>query len=233
MAGLPKDHDWEEAMQMASINMDSRLSIIENLMTDNYGGIAMNQEDLMNQLLGTVNLAGSSPLAYDDIQRIKEMMEDATKGTRIDGVRIDAPVLGDTASIRKPRTPPGGLGFPGTSGAVGSTGVSRVGVDAGVIDTIIAIRNKLDDFLDGSNILLKVMNPQTIREMVREMRHEIRELKRDHGISELAIIEHLEKELDVETDNQADWRTTESYSKGRRFPGKDIGSYSEDVDIPF
>jgi len=62
------------------------------------------------------------------------------------------------------------------------------------IQHIIKIRDKLDDFLDGSNILLKVMNPQTTREMIREMRQEIRTIKREENISELDIIEYLEKE---------------------------------------
>ena len=143
----------------------------------------MNQDDLMRQLMNRSVAAGTSS-DYATMEKIKEMMDEQSRGARTDtSVRIDAPVLG-------------GLGFPGTSGVVGSTGVSRVGVDAGMIDTIIAIRNKLDDFLDGSNVLIKVMNPQTIREMVRELRHEIRELKRDQGISELMIIEYLEQELE-------------------------------------
>ena len=71
------------------------------------------------------------------------------------------------------------------------------------IEEIISIRNKLEVFLDGSNILLEILNPQTIRETVRELRHEIRKIKRDYGISELAIVEYLEKEINHEADIQA------------------------------
>ena len=202
-------------MESTLYDMVNRVSILESAIKNQHGGIPMNQEDLMNQLLGTIGAAGSSPLGYDDVQKMKEMMEDATRYTRTEtGAIIDAPMWGGNSDAVS-RTPPGELSFPGTSGDAATVssvlgsgpGVNRVGADAGMIDTIIAIRNKLDDFLDGSNVLIKVMNPQTIREMVREMRHEIRELKRDHGISELAIIKHLEKELEVEADSQAEWRT--------------------------
>ncbi len=75
--------------------------------------------------------------------------------------------------------------------------------DGFVFNKIIKIRDKLDEFLDGSNYLIKVMNPQTIREMVREMRHEIRELKKEHGVSELDIVNYLEEEVNSEANYQA------------------------------
>ena len=75
--------------------------------------------------------------------------------------------------------------------------------DGFVFNKIIKIRDKLDEFLDGSNYLIKVMNPQTIREMIREMRHEIRELKKEHGISELDIVNSLEGKAINERNYQA------------------------------
>jgi len=195
MAGLPKDHNWEEAMQMASVNMDSRLNIIENLMTDNYGRIAVSQDDLMRQLMNRSIAAGTS-FDYAAIEKIKEMMDEQSRGARTDtGVKIDAPVWGGDVSDAVARTH---SGFPGTTGSTGPAPLKR-GVDSSYIDVIIKIRVKLDEFLDGSNFLLKVMSPQAIREMVRELRHEIRELKRDQGISELMIIKHLEEELENDT----------------------------------
>ena len=173
----------------------------------------MNQDDLMNQLMNQSVAAGTS-FDYAAMEKIKEMMDEQSRGARTDtSVRIDAPVLG-------------GLGFPGTSGDVTTVGSAlSLGKyvsypDEFKINKIIAIRNKLDDFLDGSSVLIKVMNPQTIREMVRELRHEIREIKRDHGISELAIIEHLEKELEVETDRRADAQSA-------------IDRYDRDNEVPF
>ena len=201
-------------MQMASVNMDSRLSIIENLMTDNYGRIVMDQDELMRQLMNKSVAAGTS-FDYAAIEKIKEMMDEQYRDARTDtGVRIDAPVLGDVADAVS-RTPPGGLGFPGTSGAVGSSGTLGRTIsypDTFEIEHIIKIRDKLDDFLDGSNVLIKVMNPQTIREMVREMRNEIRTIKRKENISELDIVNYLEEELTNETNRRADARArTDKY----------------------
>ena len=223
MAGLAKDHDWEESMQMASINMDSRLSIIENLMTDNYGRIAVNQDDLMRQLMNKSVAAGTS-FDYAAMEKVKEMMDeqyrDASTGT---SVRIDAPVLGCDVSDTVSRTPPGGLRFPRTSGAVGSSGTLGRTIsypDTFKIEHIIKIRDKLDDFLDGSNVLIKVMNPQTIREMVREMRNEIRTIKKKENISELDIVNYLEEELTNETNRRADARAR-------------IDKYDADNEVPF
>ncbi len=186
MAGLPTDHDEAriEAMQMATINNDARLSALESAVRDDYGGIPMNQSDLMSQLVGQT-AAGGSALNLDEVEKIRAMM--ATGSAVSQGVMES--MWGGTTL--------------GSATTASSNYGKEIGVDAGMIDIIVNIRNKLDEFLDGSNILVKIMNPQTVREMVREMRHEIRELKRDHGISELAIIEHLEKECDYEADMQA------------------------------
>ena len=85
------------------------------------------------------------------------------------------------------------------------------------IENIMKVRDKLEDFLDGSNLLLKILNPQTIREMIREMRHEIRELKKVHEISEVDIIEYLEKEFDEETISKNKWRA-ETYEAENIMP---------------
>jgi len=64
------------------------------------------------------------------------------------------------------------------------------------------------------------MNPQTIREMVREMRNEIRTIKREENISELDIVNYLEKELANETNRRADARAR-------------IDKYDADNEVPF
>ena len=63
------------------------------------------------------------------------------------------------------------------------------------IEKIINKRNKIAEFLDGSNILISVMHPQIIREFTKELRHEIREIKTKYNISEEDIIKYLEEEL--------------------------------------
>ena len=85
--------------------------------------------------------------------------------------------------------------------------VNRVLSNDEAIESIIKVRDKLEDFLDGSNLLLKILNPQTIREMIREMRHEIRELKKVHEISEVDVLEYLEKEFNEKTISENEWRT--------------------------
>jgi len=172
-----------EAVQMATINVEARVSALEQAVQNDYGGIPMNQSDLMSQLVGQT-VAGGSALNYDEMERLRAMMTD---GVGSPGVAKN--MWGRTALGSAPIT--------------SSSGKEVSYPDEFKIEKIIAIRNKLDEFLDGSNILVKIMNPQTVREMVREMRHEIRVLKQDHGISELAIIEHLEKECDREADMQA------------------------------
>jgi len=62
------------------------------------------------------------------------------------------------------------------------------------IKTIIATRQKLIDFMDKSNLLLKILDPQSIRETIKELRWEIRTMKMNHDISEIDIIEYLEKQ---------------------------------------
>ena len=202
MAGLPQDSDEAriEALQIASINMDARVGMIENLMSGSDGRIVMNQDDLMRQLMDRSVTAGSS-LDYAAMEKVKEMLEDQNRGARTEtGVRIDAPNWGGDISDAVVRTPSGFPGATGTIGTIGSTpAVMKVSDYTNYIEVIINIRSKLDEFLDGSNPLMKVMNPQTIREMVRELRYEVRELKRDQGISELHIIEYLEQELEDDT----------------------------------
>jgi len=58
---------------------------------------------------------------------------------------------------------------------------------------IINARNKLVEFMDGSNILLKILDPQAIRETIKDLRWEIRTIKLNQDISELDIIEYQEK----------------------------------------
>ena len=64
------------------------------------------------------------------------------------------------------------------------------------------------------------MNPQTIREMVREMRNEIRTIKKKENISELDIVNYLEEELTNETNRRADARAR-------------IDKYDADNEVPF
>ena len=173
-----------EAVQMATINVEARVSALEQAVQNDYGGIPVNQDELMTQMLSQT-AAGSTALNYDEVEKIRAMM--AAGGDVSQGVAEN--MWGGTTL--------------GSVPTASSNYGKEIGVDAGMIDIIVNIRNKLDEFLDGSNILVKIMNPQTVREMVREMRHEIRMLKQDHGISELAIIEHLEKECDREADMQA------------------------------
>jgi len=61
-----------------------------------------------------------------------------------------------------------------------------------VIAHILDIRNKLDEFLDGSNLLLNILSPQSIRETVKELRWECRTIKINKEISEMDIIKYQE-----------------------------------------
>jgi len=220
MAGLPTDHEKAriEAMQMASINMDSRLSMIENLMTDNYGRIAMNQDDLMRQLMDRSVAAGSS-IDMEAMEKLQQLIVEQEKRSATPATPYgvaSAPSWGRDASDSVVSAP---LGFPGSPGRIGSAPLAR-GVDRASIEHILKIREKLDDFLDGSNVLVKIMNPQTIREMVREMRQEIRAIKKEESISELDIVNHLEEELADEENRRADARAR-------------IDKYDADNEVPF
>jgi len=64
------------------------------------------------------------------------------------------------------------------------------------IKLILSIREKLSAFLDGSNILLSILDPQSIRETIKELRWDIREIKKNTDILEIDIVEYQEKMYD-------------------------------------
>ena len=144
----------------------------------------MNQSDMMKQLASMEQLTNitsvSSALDRDSMRKISEAMTANDVMASTWGKEYET-----SAEIRKAK-----FGKP-----------MGKGVDSEYIEIIISIRDKLDDFLDGSNILLRVMNPQTIREMVREMRYEIRQVKLEQGISELMVIDYLERKMKNEEDD--------------------------------
>jgi len=141
----------------------------------------MNQSDIMKQLAGMEQLTNitsvSSALDHDSMRKISEAMTANDVMASTWGKEYETPT-----GVRKTKSGKE-ISYP----------------DEFKIEIIISIRDKLDDFLDGSNILLKVMNPQTIREMVREMRYEIRQIKLEQGISELMVIDYLERKAENET----------------------------------
>jgi hypothetical protein len=63
------------------------------------------------------------------------------------------------------------------------------------IRLVLSIRERLSEFLNGSNVLLKILDPQTIRETVKELRLDIRNIKKDMDILEIDIIKYQEEEL--------------------------------------
>ena len=77
---------------------------------------------------------------------------------------------------------------------------------------IINVRNKLIEFMDESNMLLKILDPQSIRETIKELRWEIRTIKLNQDISEVEVIEYQEKMYDT---NQT--RSVEAYEKNVPF----------------
>ena len=162
----------------------------------------MNQSDMMKQLAGMEQLTNitsvSNALNRDSMRKISEAMTANDVMTSTWGKEYETPT-----GVRKTKSGKE-ISYP----------------DEFKIEIIISIRDKLDDFLDGSNILLRVMNPQTIREMVREMRNEIRTIKREENISELDIVNYLEKELANETNRRADARAR-------------IDKYDADNEVPF
>ncbi len=167
----------------------------------------MNQSDIMKQLVNMEQLtniaSGMDTLDLESMSIIKEAMSaDQMKGVgNKNGERMASPFgpSGGAATVNSHW----GKEYE-TSAEIKKTKFGKPlekGVDSKYIEIIISIRDKLDDFLDGSNILLKVMNPQTIREMVREMRYEIRQIKLEQGISELMVIDYLERKMKNEEDD--------------------------------
>ena len=142
-------------------------------------------------------VVGHSKINYETIEQLAVSLESQK-------LRMEEPDASDISNIstleyREAWSPQTTC----SSGSSVSMGKEVKYYDGFVFEEINKIRNKLDEFLDGSNYLIKVMNPQTIREMVREMRHEIRELKKEHGVSELDIVNYLEEEVNSERDYQA------------------------------
>ena len=223
------DNGWKskdervEDLQMATINMDVRISTMEDLLMNEYGGMSVDQEELMKQLMNAGGISRASSvvdeaISRESIRKMQAIMESQSVTTGRPMPARDNPYgLALSTDWRGSDS----VGETTASSAhTHSMATAKVGIDIGYIDTIIDIRNKLDDFLDGSNVLLKVMNPQTIREMVRELRNEIRTIKREENISELDIVEYLEEELADEENRKADAQER-------------INKYDADNEIPF
>ncbi len=72
-----------------------------------------------------------------------------------------------------------------------------------MMNKIILIRDKIASLVDSSHVLSSFMHPQSIRETIKEMRHEIRECKKEGDITESDILSFMEEELNEEFDEQA------------------------------
>jgi len=68
---------------------------------------------------------------------------------------------------------------------------------------ILNIRNKLAEFLDGSNLLLNILDPQSVRETVKELRWEYRNMKINKGLSEMDIIKYQEDMYETRIDDRS------------------------------
>lgn len=71
---------------------------------------------------------------------------------------------------------------------------------------IIAIREKISSLVDSSHVLSSFMHPQSIRETIKEMRHEIRECKKAGDITESDILSFMEGELNDGFERSAEAR---------------------------
>ena len=99
------------------------------------------------------------------------------------------------------------------------------------IQEIIKTRHKLVDFLDGSNILLQILDPQSIRETVKELRWDIREIKKNQNITECDVVEYMENEYG-EQERRSDIYGESMASKVLRYRERGTEEKTE-KDLPF
>jgi len=64
------------------------------------------------------------------------------------------------------------------------------------IDEIMEMRAELEDLINGDNPLNEFLSRVTVREMIKELRTDIRIMKYENELTELDIIKHLKEEAD-------------------------------------
>ena len=73
------------------------------------------------------------------------------------------------------------------------------------VHKIMEMRAELEDLINGDNPLNEFLSRVTIREMIKELRTDIRIIKYENELTELDIIKHLEKEANGKEEEEQRW----------------------------
>ena len=63
-----------------------------------------------------------------------------------------------------------------------------------VVSKVVSMRRKIDDLITGEISFMTFISKQTVREMIRELRRDIRKLKDDNNYTEMDIINEMKED---------------------------------------
>ena len=206
---------------LESLGKRAQLST-DDFITNMVGGRQVEQSDTAEQMLKQLRIDYTMKQVDNDMANINRI------STQVD--RYDMSDSAVKTPHRMTLGPTGPRGIPGLSSYDEPDRSVKY-----VADTVMEMRDKIDDLINGESPLHNLLSKTTIRELIKELRHEIRDLKMQNEVTELDIIKHMEEEhgkREVRRDHYGDTKSADPVSRSYD-PGGEDGEGIEWDNIPF